>query len=155
MWDDCIIAQRIRTMPNYTHPLATQFTSPIPSYNSSLNKRIDEVLEGSSYDAYLRYIVLEGIHGWWADQLIDWATCPPLAAHDSILSNLDQTALSGAIQGGDPIDLPVCPYHWASRSHQLLCDFVWPAGLSSSSPRRVSSSAIQSEMIINTLESRK
>ncbi|KAG9102271.1 hypothetical protein FS749_009611 [Ceratobasidium sp. UAMH 11750] len=36
---------------------------------------IESALTGSNYDPLVRWIVLEGIYGWWNDQLEDWTTC--------------------------------------------------------------------------------
>ncbi|KAF8594396.1 phospholipase C/P1 nuclease [Ceratobasidium sp. AG-I] len=158
MWDDYLIAQRIRTLPNYTHPLPIDSTPSIPPSVLIRNQKIEAALGGSSYDPYVRFIVLEGIYGWWADKMTEWTTCPQLVSQDLGLSTSEQTVFSEAVRDEnppfeDPTNLPVCPYHWAAASHQLICDFAWPAGLSSSSPRKEMSNTtyaarVESEKIV-------
>ncbi|KAF8316594.1 phospholipase C/P1 nuclease [Clavulina sp. PMI_390] len=62
VWDGLLIAQSIRTLTNYTEPL--------PS------KTIESALRGAIYDSYIRFIVWEGILGWWKDDYTNWANCP-------------------------------------------------------------------------------
>jgi len=62
VWDTLLITKSIREQSNYTRPL--------PS------KRIESALRGSIYDPYVRWIVWEGIRGWWADEWLSWPLCP-------------------------------------------------------------------------------
>ncbi|KAG8681058.1 hypothetical protein FRC09_017782 [Ceratobasidium sp. 395] len=120
VWDGDLIRHRIRTLNNYTTPLPTAPTLPLPPPTLAWNRRIESALQGSSYDPLVRWIVSEGVLGWWADDVEEWTQC-------------DQLALQGAVEQvairrppfDDPSDLPVCPYHWSKASQQLLCDFLW------------------------------
>ncbi|KAF8755385.1 Phospholipase C P1 nuclease [Rhizoctonia solani] len=76
LWDGRLIAQRIRTLPNYTIPLPTHPTPSFPPEAIERNRQIESVLHGAIYDPYVRWIVLEGIYGWWTDELEEWTTCP-------------------------------------------------------------------------------
>lgn len=50
-------------MDNYTSPTS--------------NKQLEKALRGARYDPYVRFIVQEGIRGWWAgDVEATWAGCP-------------------------------------------------------------------------------
>lgn len=63
MWDSQILNQKLRNMDNYTSPTA--------------NKQLESVLRGARYDSYIRFIVQEGIRGWWASDVeATWAVCP-------------------------------------------------------------------------------
>ena len=161
LWVGLLIAQRIRTLPNYTMPLPT---SPTPSTPPSVivrNRQIEAALHGAIYDPYVRWIVLEGIYGWWSDDLEEWTTCPKSSAMTKpAVSPVPATSFGGLVepQGDgilgmlkallsgqsvmstedqvappfeDPEDVPVCPYHWAAPIHELNCAFIWPANLTS------------------------
>jgi hypothetical protein len=126
MWDDLLVDQRIDTMPNYTTPLPTQPTPSLPPSAITRNRHIESALAGAKYDPYVRWIVLEGMYGWWANELEEWTTCPQFA----IDAQPGQTVLSSSPLISkppfeDPMDVPVCPYHWAAPSHQMICDFIW------------------------------
>ncbi|KAG9125431.1 hypothetical protein FRC07_007625 [Ceratobasidium sp. 392] len=160
LWDGLLIAQRIRTLPNYTHPLPTAPTPSIPPEALERNRQIEKWLKGAIYDPYIRWIILEGIYGWWSDEIEDWSVCPQLASvgrsyprplpidsfgglvepkSDGLLEMLSKSAQSifarktqaSSPPFEDPTDVPVCPYHWAAPIHQLNCDFIWPANLTS------------------------
>lgn len=160
LWDGRILAQRIRTLPNYTDPLPTHPTPSIPSEEIDRNRQIESVLHGAIYDPYVRWIVLEGIYGWWAHELEEWTVCPQFnPARKTPATPVSARSLGGlvepaegrrfAIRGSssgqvvlepghmsgvpfeDPEDVPVCPYHWAAPIHKLNCDFIWPANLTS------------------------
>ncbi|KAG9096212.1 hypothetical protein FRC06_008905, partial [Ceratobasidium sp. 370] len=124
MWDDLLIGYRIRTLSNYTTPLPTSPTPSLPPSTLLRNRQIESALTGSNYDPLVRWIVLEGIYGWWKDQIDSWTGCP------QIQSNTEgQEMFRTRPPFEDPVDVPVCPYHWAEPSHQMLCDFVWRADL--------------------------
>ncbi|KAG8754734.1 hypothetical protein FRC12_011103 [Ceratobasidium sp. 428] len=121
VWDDDLIEYRIRTLTNYTTALPT---SPAPSLSPSTllrNKHIESALTGSNYDPLVRWIVLEGIYGWWAGELNEWTTCPQL---DVQRQGEGQKTMQN-LPYEDPLDVPVCPYHWSAPSHQMVCDFIW------------------------------
>ncbi|QRV96259.1 S1/P1 nuclease [Ceratobasidium sp. AG-Ba] len=156
LWDGLLIAQRIRNLPNYTHPLPTHQTPSAPPEEIIRNRQIESALHGAIYDPYVRWIVLEGIYGWWSDEIEEWSTCPQLS--EGARGSLTHTAadsLGGLVDAHlefnhasqqaifspsaplasppftDPTDVPVCPYHWAAPIHKLNCDFIWPANLTS------------------------
>ncbi|KAF8605653.1 phospholipase C/P1 nuclease [Ceratobasidium sp. AG-I] len=161
LWDGLLIAQRIRTLPNYTQPLPTSPTPSMPPSVIVRNRVIEAALHGAIYDPYVRWIVLEGIYGWWSNDLEEWTTCPKSsAATKPAVSPVPATSFGGLVepQGGgilvmlkglltgqsvmsaenqasppfeDPEDVPVCPYHWAAPIHELNCAFIWPANLTS------------------------
>ncbi|QRW23541.1 S1/P1 nuclease [Rhizoctonia solani] len=161
LWDGRLIAQRIRTLPNYTIPLPTHPTPSFPPEAIERNRQIESVLHGAIYDPYVRWIVLEGIYGWWTDELEEWTTCPQfdLTSKKPVIP-VNPTSFGGlvepeeerkfVIRGSrrgqtvlapkehafglpfeDPSDVPVCPYHWSAPIHKLNCDFIWPANLTS------------------------
>ncbi|QRV96018.1 S1/P1 nuclease [Ceratobasidium sp. AG-Ba] len=119
-WDDDLVLHRIRTLTNYTTRLPTSPTPSLPPSTVLRNKRIESALTGSNYDPLVRWIVLEGIDRWWADKVKDWATCPQWDVRDCN----GQTVMD-KLPFEDPLDVPVCPYHWSVPTHQMLCDFVW------------------------------
>ncbi|KAG8714175.1 hypothetical protein FRC08_012281 [Ceratobasidium sp. 394] len=158
VWDGRLIAHQIRNLPNYTLPLPTTPTPSFPPEVIIRNRQIEKWLHGAIYDPYIRWIVLEGIYGWWSDEVEDWSTCPQLASasRKSLLPAspdsfgglavpppnplpgmplADQFVFTPKIQTSppfeDPTDVPVCPYHWAAPIHKLNCDFIWPANLTS------------------------
>jgi hypothetical protein len=130
LWDDFFINHMVLHLPNYTSPLPTTPTSGLPPSELVRNKHIEAALRGSNYDSYIRWILVEGIYQWWASELTSWRICPQQTASQS------QTTLSRA-PFEDPVDLPVCPFYWASQTHELLCGYIWPADLTSESPRMV------------------
>ncbi|KAG9080396.1 hypothetical protein FRC06_006637, partial [Ceratobasidium sp. 370] len=83
-------------------------------------------LTGSNYDPLVRWIVLEGIYGWWKDEIDSWTICPQIESGGE-----EQEALRVRPPFEDPVDVPVCPHHWAEPTHQMLCDFIWRADLHS------------------------
>ncbi|KAF8734799.1 Phospholipase C P1 nuclease, partial [Rhizoctonia solani] len=161
LWDGRLIAQRIRTLPNYTIPLPTHPTPSFPPEAIERNRQIESVLHGAIYDPYVRWIVLEGIYGWWTDELEEWTTCPQfdLTSKKPVIP-VNPTSFGGLVEPEDerkfvirgsrrgqtvlapkehafglpfedPSDVPVCPYHWSAPIHKLNCDFIWPANLTS------------------------
>ncbi|KAG9092246.1 hypothetical protein FS749_015895 [Ceratobasidium sp. UAMH 11750] len=123
MWDDLLILYRIRNLSNYTTPLPT---SPTPSLSPPTlvrNRQIESALTGSNYDPLVRWIVLEGIYSWWNGQLEDWTTCPQFELDGNTQKVFSRPPFE------DPLDVPVCPYHWAEPAHQMVCDFIWRADL--------------------------
>ncbi|QRV96020.1 S1/P1 nuclease [Ceratobasidium sp. AG-Ba] len=119
-WDGDLIRRRIRTLNNYTSPLPTAPTLPLPPPILAWNKRIEAALQGSNYDPLVRWVVSEGIHGWWANELEEWVKCPQL----ELQASPEQAVMNGP-PFEDPPNLPVCPYAWSVASHKLLCDFLW------------------------------
>ncbi|KAG9089110.1 hypothetical protein FRC07_012401, partial [Ceratobasidium sp. 392] len=121
VWDDDLILHRIRTLTNYTTPLPTSPTPSLPPPLLVRNKHIESALKGANYDPLVRWIVLEGIYGWWANELDEWTTCPQLDVQGQ--SQDQQTMKNPPFE--DPTDVRVCPYHWSAPAHQLICDFIW------------------------------
>ncbi|UZJ55901.1 hypothetical protein CBS101457_005221 [Exobasidium rhododendri] len=74
VWDSLLINAQIRQLANYTTKLSSS--------------RIESALVGKPYDAYIRWILVEGLgqggktkgHGndssWWADEESEWTSCP-------------------------------------------------------------------------------
>ncbi|KAG8794639.1 hypothetical protein FRC12_022948 [Ceratobasidium sp. 428] len=126
MWDDHLILYRIRTLLNYSSPLPTAPEPTLPPPVIVRNKHIESALNGSNYDALVRWIVLEGIYGWWRDEVDEWTRCPQFdlkRGPDQAVLGLERPPFE------DPLDVPVCPYHWAAPSHQMVCDFIWRSDL--------------------------
>ncbi|KAH7333031.1 S1/P1 nuclease [Rhizoctonia solani] len=121
-WDDLLILERIKTLTNYTSPLPTSPDSGISPPTLIRNRQIESALNGSNYDPLVRWIVSEGIYGWWATELQEWTTCPQFAMN---IQDGQQVIGHEKQPFEDPLDVPVCPYHWAKPSHQMLCDFIW------------------------------
>ncbi|CAE6502957.1 unnamed protein product [Rhizoctonia solani] len=129
-WDDLLILERIKLLTNYTTPLPTSPDSGVSPPTLIRNRQIEYALSGSNYDPLVRWIVLEGIYGWWTTELQDWTTCPRLAMNSQLEHNQQVVGIE-KLPFEDPLDVPVCPYHWAKPSHQMLCDFIWRADLES------------------------
>jgi predicted permease len=73
VWDGLLINSQIRQLANYT--------TRLPS------ARIESALRGKTYDAYIRWILVEGLgqgkraggeqsKGWWEDESAHWTGCP-------------------------------------------------------------------------------
>lgn len=63
-WDGGLINKNIRELTNYTSPTS--------------NKNLERALLGANFDPYVRFIVQEGIRGWWLeDAEKEWSACPP------------------------------------------------------------------------------
>ncbi|KAG8846699.1 hypothetical protein FRB96_001935 [Tulasnella sp. 330] len=130
VWDGGLITKSIREMTNYTHPLP--------------DKRIETALRGTIYDPYVRFIVKEGLLGWWKNEYPSWSMCPTESASSPILAqpHISQKFFrsSNTTEFTTPIsddpDLPVCPYHWAAPMHKLNCDIVFPPELDTPNPNR-------------------
>jgi hypothetical protein len=147
-------------LPNYTIPLPTHPTPSFPPEAIERNRQIESVLHGAIYDPYIRWIVLEGIYGWWANELEDWTVCPQFDLASKIpAAPADPNSFGGLVKPEDdrrfrirgsragqavlapeqtlgapfedPSDVPVCPYHWSAPIHKLNCDFIWPVNLTS------------------------
>lgn len=80
VWDSQLLNAQIRALANYT--------SPLPS------ARIESALLGRNYDAYIRWILAEGLgqargaHGdpkqaWWHDEADGWTVCPEVRAKEN------------------------------------------------------------------------
>ncbi|ELU37994.1 s1/P1 nuclease domain-containing protein [Rhizoctonia solani AG-1 IA] len=121
VWDDFLILKRINLLTNYTSPLPTNLSLTLSPSVLALNRRIESALTGSNYDPLVRWIVLEGIYGWWGIEHQDWAICPQYKGGREI----SQLVLGFEPPFEDPTDLPVCPYYWATPTHEMLCGFIW------------------------------
>ncbi|KAG8979319.1 hypothetical protein FRB93_010138 [Tulasnella sp. JGI-2019a] len=130
VWDGGLITKSIREMTNYTHPLP--------------DKRIENALRGTIYDPYVRFIVKEGLLGWWKNEYPSWSLCPaePASSPTYARSHASQkffraTNTTGLITPiSDDPDLPVCPYHWAEPLHKLNCEIVFPPELDTPDPNK-------------------
>ncbi|CAE6452693.1 unnamed protein product [Rhizoctonia solani] len=112
----------MKLLGKYTELFPTGSNPALSLTTLTQNQEIESALTGSEYNPLVRWIVLEGIDGWWAEERKEWTTCPQSTMGDKT----DQKVL-GLEKGPckDLIGVPVCPYHWAQPSHQLLCDFIW------------------------------
>lgn len=89
------------------------YTTPLPSL------RIESALQGRAYDAYTRWILNEGLGGWWADEWESWSSCP-----DD--DHVEQQATSGGPTNDvDETDLPLCPMAWTKPMHPLVCKYAF------------------------------
>ncbi|KAF9226225.1 phospholipase C/P1 nuclease [Gyrodon lividus] len=123
LWDSLLIAQRLRTLPsNYTKPL------PLPE--------VEDYLQDTIYDPYIRRVVWEGLLGKWEDEIESWLTCPspepfleqPTSGWLRTMFRMLGTSSPG--DGGLGVDDDtLCPYHWAKPIHQLNCKIVFPKAL--------------------------
>lgn len=101
---DAVLNRRIRALHNYTEALP--------------DARFESALRGRHFDAYVRWILVEGLgvgtgpvqrRPWWPDWL-DWMTCPVEPDH--------------APNYTDPSGVPVCPLAWARDTHRVGCVYA-------------------------------
>lgn len=62
VWDSSILNEKIATLGNYT--------------SSTGIKQIESNLRGDRFDPYVRFIVKEGVMGWWRQDSSEWIKCP-------------------------------------------------------------------------------
>ncbi|CAE6459066.1 unnamed protein product [Rhizoctonia solani] len=122
VWDDFLIQKRIKLLTNYTTPLSMSPDPARPASALTLYERIELALDGSNYDPLVRWIVVEGIYGWWATEHPNWTICPQYKGNDQ--SNQQVLGIETP-PFQDPTDLPLCPYYWTVPTHQMLCGFIW------------------------------
>jgi len=67
VWDSSILLRKIATLGNYT--------------TGTGNNQIESALKGNIYDPYVRFIVKEGIWGWWKESSKGWFDCPAEGEH--------------------------------------------------------------------------
>ncbi|KAJ1302319.1 hypothetical protein OPQ81_001135 [Rhizoctonia solani] len=132
VWDESLVNHMILHITNYTSPLPTSSSTSAPERER--NNRIEEALRGSIYDAYTRSILVEGIYGRWAAEVEEWVSCPRAPAMS--LQEAQMKMAQGELVFDDPTDIPVCPYHWTIKTHDMLCTFIWPYGLTDKTPPR-------------------
>jgi len=143
VWDGRLLTNALRTLTNYT--------TPLPS------RRIESALQGAIYDSYVRFIVWEGVLGWWKSEWLSWSSCPPSSSpFDGLLDDDDDGShihyepthdhqqIPLALSSPPPsttrretlAELPVCPLHWARPIHALNCNgtLIWPRFLSEVPP---------------------
>lgn len=133
LWDSYLIAQRIRTLPlNYSRPI------PGPA-----GQAIEQHLQGTIYDPYIRRIVQEGFGVGLReganprfDDWLEWSDCPIPDTEKNTsgwLGSVQEVLTSGwrwLTGGEDWDDENVCPYAWASEIHKMNCEFpIWPREL--------------------------
>lgn len=141
VWDSQILDTQIRELDNYTVPLRSA--------------RIESALMGKPYDAYIRWILAEGLgqgvsvptgNTWWHDEMEEWTQCPetskgkrahwlrtiaPYAAKVSgrVYGTIFQKARPSALRTDpttvDDTDLPICPYAWSKPMHPLVCKYAF------------------------------
>jgi len=134
VWDGGLITKAIREIHNYTRPLP--------------DKRIERSLRGTIYDPYVRFIVKEGLLGWWKDEYPSWALCPfedvssppasTMESHASqkFLRQLQDSNATTVKPIPDDPDLPACPFHWSHPLHKLNCQIVFPPELDTPNPHQ-------------------
>lgn len=101
----------MRTLANYTTPL------PIP--------RIESALQGRAYDSYVRWILTEGLGGWWRDEWQQWSTCPDADEREQLALSMGNS--SSPTNRVDETDLPLCPMAWTKPMHPLVCKYAFAA----------------------------
>lgn len=132
VWDSQILNKHLRELSNYTGGL--------PSY------RIESALRGKIYDPYIRWILSEGLgqtldyrfESWWkAEEVQDWVKCPEYkemgnlgtlwnTANQFVLSGLGNLFGTQSITDDvDDTDLPICPLHWSTQMHPLVCKYAF------------------------------
>jgi hypothetical protein len=67
VWDSSILLRKIATLGNYT--------------SSTGNRQLESALRGDIYDPYVRFIVKEGVWGWWKESSKGWFQCPEEGEH--------------------------------------------------------------------------
>lgn len=67
VWDSSILLRKIATLGNYT--------------TGTGNRQLESALRGNIYDPYVRFIVKEGIWGWWKESSKGWFDCPEEGEH--------------------------------------------------------------------------
>jgi len=125
--------RQLRTLSNYT--------SPLP------NARIESALRGARYDAYIRWILAEGMAQvgakapWWSDVNV-WPSCPDVKAkkplHSAAATFLrsamphSSTAvrkLSSLLGGGSSTASSASSSEWdpadVDRTDEPLCPYAW------------------------------
>lgn len=126
VWDSQILLHQIRELGNYTTPLRSS--------------RIESALVGSTYDAYVRWVLHEGLGqpalvgqpvlpSWWSPRQQDkWISCPlpPTQASRTGTNQGNQLVFSGDVQPewttGEAEDT-ICAYGWTWESHPLVCKY--------------------------------
>lgn len=87
VWDSLLLNDQIRDLANYT--------TRLPS------TRIESALLGKTYDAYIRWILAEGLGqaqgatgqpGWWQEEAESWSNCP----EESFEPNMNGKTAKGA-----------------------------------------------------------
>ncbi|CAO1624313.1 unnamed protein product [Sympodiomycopsis kandeliae] len=138
VWDGLMLNDQIRELSNYT--------TPLPSL------AFESALRGTVWDAYMRWIAVEGLgivkgqqQAWWQDEWQEWAQCPESAQrqhhstnpqahlnvehHSTHLQtpfNLDvDMAYDGPTWHVDETDLPICPLTWSKPMHPLVCQYAF------------------------------
>lgn len=127
VWDTLLIDKHIRELANYTTPLASG--------------RIESALVGTRYDAYIRWILKEGLNqpasqrspsqGWWDGEADQWSQCP--SREDNSSHGVDSFIEQGQLTFSsiddpslvDDTDLPICPYAWTKPMHPLVCEYAF------------------------------
>ncbi|GAB1528184.1 hypothetical protein RhiTH_011376 [Rhizoctonia solani] len=146
VWDESLVNHMIIHTTDHTSPLPT--SSSTPTLERERNIRIEEALRGSIYDAYTRSILIEGIYGRWANEIQEWISCPKpsVSLHDAQLR-----MAQGDLMFDDPVDMPVCPHHWTIKTHEMLCTYIWPLGLTDKTPPRELNTADYAERVRSEL----
>lgn len=106
VWDTWLVEQRMAE------------ASPAPRLH---DPAVESALQGRPYDAYIRWILTEGLGigadpgavPWWPTWLA-WRECP-----DAPLS------VAGVADPGG--DVPLCPLAWATSVHGEACDYAFAA----------------------------
>ncbi|CAE6473901.1 unnamed protein product [Rhizoctonia solani] len=136
VWDSSFIDHQVLFVntSQYTNVLPTVPSMNISPLEATRNQHIEAALAGLNYDPYIRYILLEGIYNRWTEEAKQWATCPRT---DNMNPAVDfQSIMDNNSRFQDPTDLPtVCPAHWATQIHPLLCRSIWPNGLTDKTER--------------------
>lgn len=122
VWDSQILLSQIRSVGNYTTPLR----SP----------RIESALRGSTYDAYVRWVLHEGLGqpafanqpsppAWWDEKAQDkWVACPLPSLAGGSQRAVGQLPLAASPKWtvGEGEDT-ICALGWTWESHPLVCKY--------------------------------
>ncbi|GAA5899843.1 S1/P1 nuclease [Sporobolomyces salmoneus] len=116
LWDNLLIARKLREQGNYT--------TELPS------RQIESALTGAIYDPLIRLLLWEGVRSWWKDLLPSWLSCPIPPSSSSLPLSTQQTILSLETPTqevrGTELSSIVCPVHWASGTHKVTCELAFP-----------------------------
>lgn len=118
VWDRDLVYRRIQSLHNYTRELD--------------ERDVESALRGRHYDAYIRWILVEGLgigikdparqqRAWWPAWR-NWTACP-----------IKPVALGG-IADPAPSRIPVCPLSWAHEIHALACQYAFPLDVQKKKP---------------------
>jgi hypothetical protein len=82
----------------------------ITRFSFFIRRAIESALQGAIYDSYVRFIVWEGILGWWKDEYLTWPSCPPATSAElAMMASLVSEPEPEPVNAVDA-ELPVSSY---------------------------------------------